>query len=142
MRNERGITLVELLAVLAIVGIITTLVTSVFINGKKASDRTVTNQTLQQEANYILETIRNEYLVLDDATIKLETSPNNLEMNDIVISEGYHYELIEEKINANEVITIIVNEIIIDRNESTPIKLKLTKDNLSYTIDTTLSKLR
>ena len=142
MRNERGITLVELLAVLAILGILITLLTSVFINGKKAADRSITNQTLQQEANYILETIRNEYLQLDDATIKLQTSPNKLEMNDIVISEGYHYEFIEEIINDDEVKTIIVNEIIIDRNESKAIKLNLTKDNLSYTIDTTLSKLR
>ena len=58
MKNERGITLVELLAVLAIGGIIIALLTSVFINGKKASDRGATNQMLQQEANYIMETIR------------------------------------------------------------------------------------
>ena len=61
MNNERGLTLVELLAVLAIFGIIMALVVTVLINGKKASNRNATNQQLQQEANYIMETIRSEY---------------------------------------------------------------------------------
>ena len=142
MRNERGITLVELLAVLAIVGIIMILITSVFINGKKATDRGATNQMLQTEANYILETIRKEYLILEGYDIKLDTSNNKLKMDEMVISEGYSYEFIEEIENGTEVETIILNEININRNESQSIKLTIKKDDLSYTIDTTLSKLR
>lgn len=136
MRNERGLTLVELLAVLAIIGIIMTLLTSVFINGIKASDRGMTNQKLQQEANYIMETIRKEYLELKGDVIELEISPNTLKMNEKVISEGYEYEF---KVEEVEVVCDVA--ICIDRNKSHPIELIITKDNLFYTIDTTLSKL-
>ena len=50
MRNERGLTLVELLAVLAILGTIIALIGTVLINGIKSSERNRTNQQLQQEA--------------------------------------------------------------------------------------------
>ena len=45
MRNERGLTLVELLAVLVIFVIIMALIATVLINGTKVSDRSATNQT-------------------------------------------------------------------------------------------------
>lgn len=77
MRNERGLTLVELLAVLALVAIIMTLIISVFINGAKASERSTTNQRLQQEANYIVESIRNEYLRLEDTVFELYVDQDN-----------------------------------------------------------------
>jgi prepilin-type N-terminal cleavage/methylation domain-containing protein len=137
MKNERGITLVELLAVLAIGGIILTLLTSVFISGKKASDRGVTNQMLQQEANYILENIRKEYLKLEGDDIKLEIIDNTLKMNEKVISQGYSYDFIID--NAEDE---IVYPIIIKRNEPYPLKLTITKANLHYTVNTTLSKLQ
>jgi prepilin-type N-terminal cleavage/methylation domain-containing protein len=137
MKNERGITLVELLAVLAIGGIILVLLTSVFINGKKASDRGVTNQMLQQEANYILETIRKEYLKLEDDDIKLEIIDKTLKMNEKVISQGYSYDFIIDNAEGE-----IVYPIIIKRNKSFPLKLTITKENLHYTVNTTLSKLQ
>jgi prepilin-type N-terminal cleavage/methylation domain-containing protein len=137
MKNERGITLVELLAVLAIGGIILVLLTSVFINGKKASDRSVTNQMLQQEANYILETIRKEYLKLEDDDIKLEIIDKTLKMNEKVISQGYSYDFIIDNAEGE-----IVYPIIIKRNKSFPLKLTITKENLHYTVNTTLSKLQ
>jgi prepilin-type N-terminal cleavage/methylation domain-containing protein len=137
MKNERGITLVELLAVLAIGGIILVLLTSVFINGKKASDRSVTNQMLQQEANYILETIRKEYLKLEDDDIKLEIIDKTLKMNEKVISQGYSYDFIIDNAEGE-----IVYPIIIKRNKSFPLKLTITKANLHYTVNTTLGKLQ
>ena len=59
---------------------------------EKASDRTVTNQTLQQEANFILETIRNEYLILKGDKIELIVVDDTLTMDGKDISNGYSYD--------------------------------------------------
>lgn len=63
MKNEKGITLVELIAVLAIAGIVVALIASVISSGTNASQRTSLNQRLQQEGNIIVEKIRVEYLL-------------------------------------------------------------------------------
>ena len=97
MRNERGLTLVELLAVLAILGIIIALIGTVLINGIKASDRNRTNQQLQQEANYITETIRHQYLEPKEEkiefTIEGEDENQILKIDGNMISEGYRYDI-------------------------------------------------
>jgi type II secretory pathway pseudopilin PulG len=99
MKNEKGITLVELLAVLAIAGIIITLIISVLGSGSSASQRTTSKQQLQQEANYIVEVIRSDYLKIDNSVIelKIEGSGNNqkLRMGTKVISQGFNYKLVE-----------------------------------------------
>lgn len=59
MNNEYGITLVELLAVLAISGIVITLVTSLLVTTFKQKDITQAHVDLRQEANYIVTKIRN-----------------------------------------------------------------------------------
>jgi len=134
MRNERGLTLVELLAVLALVGIIMTLLISIFINGSKASNRIAINQQLQQEANYITEVIQAEYLkrpeeIPDDeykSEIKLTVENEALIMNGKIISEGYIYR------NMTETIT---------RTGSQPFTITIVKDDLEFPVDTRFSKL-
>jgi len=135
MKNERGVTLVELLAVLAIFGVIMLVLGSIFIDGMKASDRNATNQRLQQEANYILESVRKEYLKRpEDVTISeiiLKVEPQNggktLKLNDETISEGFTYEL--------------GTNTILRESSSSHFNLTIKKNGKSYTIDTTLSKL-
>lgn len=136
MSNERGVTLIELLATLAIIGVIMALITSVFINGSKASERNTSNQRLQQEANYIVEVIRKEYLKLesDPVELKINNGDKTLKVNDVLISEGFFYcyenvcndisfEL-KKNVNQNFLMTIKEN------------------DSLYFEIDTTFSKLR
>ena len=93
MKNERGLTLVELLAVLAILGIIMALIGTVLINGIKASNRNATNQQLQQEANYITETIRNQYLkrTSNPIILEIDNHEHSLKMDGTIISQGYTY---------------------------------------------------
>lgn len=142
MRNERGVTLIELVAVLAIVGIILVLISSVFIGGLKASNRSTTNQQLQQEANYITEAIRNEYLKnpeKDRVPIKMELEilGDRLEMDGAVISEGYIYNFGTDE--ATE--SILVLEI--DRSKgSFEFNLGLEKNGQIYEVKTTFSKLK
>lgn len=136
MRNERGLTLVELLAVLALVAIIMTLIISVFINGAKASERSTTNQRLQQEANYIVESIRNEYLRLEDTVFELYVDKDNqsLIMDGRTISAGYEFQFLNDD---NETIETIP----IDRNESVKLEFTIFKGELDYKVKTVFSKL-
>src|SRR5690606_10687981 len=107
-KNENGITLVELLAVLAITGIIVVAIMSVFSTGANSSERTASKQELQQEANLVVEKIRNNYLELvpanegeepaDDGCTLIEqisitksTDNKKLMMDGTVLSEGYEY---------------------------------------------------
>lgn len=135
MRNQKGITLVELLAVLAISGIITVLIASVLSTGSNASKRTATKQQLQQEANYVVEVIRNEYLKLDGPKIeiKIEGAGNlqKIKMGSRVISQGYTYKIISPASG------------VIDPSINSKFQLELSAPGSKpFVIDTTFSKLR
>jgi len=133
MKDERGITLVELLAVLALLGIIMTLIITVFINGTRATERSTTNQRLQQEANYIVEAIRMKYLESKDESFELHIENQSLKMGEATISEGYDYMFF----NDEEKKTIVV-----ERKESVNFELRLKKGKLEYKVKTIFSKLR
>ena len=129
MKNERGLTLVELLAVLALVGILMTLLTTIFLSSIKASDRNIINQKLQQEGNYITEVVRNEYLKSSGNVpeqITFEIVSDKLLMNGNILSEGYSFSEVTSKIT---------------ETNSLEFKLTIEKDGKLYTIDTVFSKL-
>lgn len=130
MNSQRGVTLVELLAVIAILSMLLVLIGSVMINGMETSNRNVTEQQLQQEANYITEVVRNEYLKKNisdaDKTIRFEESDGSLKMNGQVISTGYEYS---------------INNILKDRNPAN-FYLMIEKNGLSYFVETKFSKLK
>lgn len=134
MKNERGLTLVELLAVLTIFGVIMLIFGSILIDGMKASDRNITNQRLQQEANYITEKVREEYLKgpkeVISSEIFLEVKPENggkiLKLNDVTISEGFTYDLETE---------------ILNRDNSADFILTIEKNGKTFKINTKFSKL-
>lgn len=56
--NEKGITLVELLAALALFGVISVLIWNLFFQALNFNDRAVTQNQLQREANLIVNTIQ------------------------------------------------------------------------------------
>lgn len=133
MRNERGITLVELLAALAIVGLLAVSITSVLSAGSAASDRTAINQRLQQEANLIVEKIRHSYLEnippAEEGCSKIKLAVNmdgDLTLDDEVISQGYVYSGLPTELC---------------RTTPSRFYLKLEKEGLDYEINTTFSKL-
>lgn len=139
MKNEKGITLVELIAALAIVGIITVVIASVLMTGTSSADRTTSKQELQQEANYIVEVIRAEYLKKENHEIKIKV--NNTEekliINNKVISQGYNYTIEEPQESEEE------NTFLIDPNENVKFEMVLKKgENKPFPINTTFSKLR
>ena len=168
MKNEKGITLIELLGVLVILGIVLTLIGSIMVNSLKTSDRATTEQRLQQEANYITEKIRSEYLKKPDDpeegkisdSFKLEidndekqltlidNDENKLPLEGIVISEGYLY-CYKEDINDKRVEDMSCdntdesNPIVISRIDNEEFIMTLvSKDQKPYTIKTIFSKLK
>ncbi|MFD1030437.1 prepilin-type N-terminal cleavage/methylation domain-containing protein [Metaplanococcus flavidus] len=139
MKNERGITLVELIAALAIIGIITVVIASVLMTGTSSADRTSSKQQMQQEANYIVEVIRAEYLKKENNEIKIKV--NNAEekliINNKVISQGYKYTIEEPEESDEE------NTFSIDPNENVKFEMVLIDGvNKPFPINTTFSKLR
>lgn len=59
--NQKGITLIELLAVLTILGIIIGVLYSVFINGLNYSTSSKDTVLIQQEANYLLTLLKKQH---------------------------------------------------------------------------------
>lgn len=131
MKNERGLTLVELLAALAIVGIIVAVIISVLSTGASSAERTSSKQKLQQEANYILEAVRKEYLENSDELIILKDGSTFSMIRGTearILSEGYKYELEFDGI--------------IDPAIDEEFHLTVKDGDFEFSIKTTLSKLR
>lgn len=142
MKNEKGITLIELLGVLVILSILLTLAGSILTSSLKTSNRTTTDQRLQQEANYITEKVRNEYLKrVDDAgeSFMLTIENGQLLLDESkVISEGYYYSFCLEEESCEK-----MTETIYRSKTNQPFQLKLTSknDKRTHIIDTEFSKL-
>lgn len=69
MKNERGITLIEGLATLVILSIIGVLIWNVFFQGYKYSQKAVSKNTMQQEANIIITTLTRIHQTSQEYTI-------------------------------------------------------------------------
>ena len=54
MKNQRGITLIELLLTISIISFVGVLIWSVFFQGTEYSNTAITNNQMQQEANIIM----------------------------------------------------------------------------------------
>jgi len=61
MRNQKGITLVELLAVIVIISFLTILIWRIFFQTIDSNSYAVTTQSLQQESNVILSTLQSTH---------------------------------------------------------------------------------
>ena len=95
MKNQRGVSIIETLAVIILLSIISIFLFSTLTSGFKNFDRTSIKQKLQQEGNYITEVVRNEYLKSGTTSIelKVDSTKKELSMNGSTISSGYTYTL-------------------------------------------------
>jgi type II secretory pathway pseudopilin PulG len=138
MNTQKGITLVELLAALALVGMLVILIFSVMTQGMKASERNTTTQRLQQEANLIVEKLRNEHLMGSQQAgytpfIELEIVGDVLKIKgEEILSSGYEYKFLNPENPKN---------MLFDRSSNQKIKMEIKSGDRIYIIDTTFSKL-
>lgn len=131
MKNQRGVSLIETLAVIIILSIVSIFLFSTLTSGFKNFDRTSIKQKLQQEGNYITEVVRNEYLKSGTTSIelKVDSTGKELSMNGSVISSGFTYLLNQAPANTFE------------GNGPLHLALKISEKGQSYEINTTLTKL-
>ena len=158
MRNQKGITLVELLAVIVIIGFLTILIWRIFFQTIDSNSYAVTTQSLQQEANVILSTLQSlhtrdtiELIYIEDNQLYVNTEVNS--RVNVSNRTGITYVLYSTPpvlSNGNPTGTIASNDEIPSTKSSgrvtLPVYLSLSanfKDGKQthYILNTTLSKL-
>lgn len=137
--NERGITLVELLAALALFGVISLLIWNFFFQALSFNEREVTKNQLQQEANLIVNTMqqlhtKNKIKSIKEIDSKISIISINKEGEEIPISfdnKNIKYNLITP------------NDEIINPGNIFSFELTLTSENpiIEVKTKTTFSKL-
>ncbi|TQR14841.1 prepilin-type N-terminal cleavage/methylation domain-containing protein [Psychrobacillus soli] len=132
--NEKGITLVELLAALALFGIISVLIWNFFFHALNFNEREVTKNQLQQEANLIVNTI--QQLHTKSKITSITNANDTLTVNyDVNKHEDFH---------KKNILYILEPSTIIPSKE---FKFKLTlesltNDSVKFQVETTFSKLK
>lgn len=142
MKNQKGLSLIEILAALTILMIISSIIYGVFFNVDKNYKQISQKSNLEQEANIIINTIKNYHQRQN--TYKLSYNPLNgdafigttaanipLERSDLQIFLKAGYPLPED----------FAGEITIDGSIPLAIYLKITtKQGQSYEIDTIIKR--
>ena len=80
LTNEKGVTLLELLATLVIFGLFSTIILAVFFQSFKVNDAELMKNSLQQEANLILSTFHEVHRKSDSYTVIIVTGGDSLEI--------------------------------------------------------------
>ncbi|QII81240.1 prepilin-type N-terminal cleavage/methylation domain-containing protein [Jeotgalibaca arthritidis] len=148
--NEKGITLVELLAALSLFAIVSALVMTVlfnvFLNSKNISD----NAQLRQDANLLVSTLRSHYnqddLEEDEFEVSLENGNilliDGQEVNSSMTSSIDELELKNGE-NSISAVNPAVNQSMIVKADGTPLSIDLTLKNeagQTYNLFTTIEK--
>ena len=139
--NEKGITLVELLAALVLFAIVSALVMTVLFNVFQNSENISDNAQLRQDANLLISTLRSNYNQ-GDFEVGLNDSKSLLiggqEVNSSMTSSIADLELI----NGGNSISAVHDSMIVTA-DGTPLSIDLTLENeagQTYSIFTTIEK--
>lgn len=160
--NQKGITLVELLAAIVIVGFLTILIWRVFFQAIDFNSYAVTEQTLQQEANIILSSLQSAHTKNEIDHIEIDSSKKTLTIvykpatpavpNESFSRSGINYQLyatqpsISKNVVTGSKVDSLSPQLKLDNRVDFPIHLVLSsKDSkgrpIVFLISTTLSKL-
>lgn len=154
IKSERGITLVELLAALALFGVISVLIWNLFFQALNFNDRAVTQNQLQQEANIIVNTIQQlhtKYTITEFTPTPSSLFIKGKKKNESGVVESAEETFKKEQIEYGVTVTIIKpagKAAFQDsfQNPVTEFELSLTltskqDPNIKYKTKTTFSKL-
>lgn len=82
IKNETGITLIEVLAAITILSIVTVIIYNVFSNGLRYSSQAEDTVLIQQEANYLLTLLKKQHEnAANDYTVTVENNHNTVIIN-------------------------------------------------------------
>lgn len=133
LKNERGITLMELLAALIIFMIFGGIIWGFFFQSLKINETEVTKQQLKQEANLIIASIQEAHIKGQSYSIYINDTDTTLTVKDMVFDHPkIRYEIMN---NIPSPIT----------NRTLEIKLRLSStDNpaINYEIQTNFSRIK
>jgi prepilin-type N-terminal cleavage/methylation domain-containing protein len=156
MNNESGLTLIEVLASIAIFSIALILITNVIINSFSYHDKSYDTLKLGQEANLFITKIRTVHEQVDEYTLKYDTTGKlyiNTGDGDRLFGKEdvYRYELSAELVDDNtesisytvENDLVVEDELVVDTSSSVFCKITIVHEetNKSITLETTLSRL-
>jgi len=142
--SERGITLVELLAALALFGVISALIWNLFFQALSFNDRAVTQNQLQQEANLIVNTIQSKHT--KDTITKISISNNILTITykestqDVFDKKNIIYEIEIDDLKRNDPFVNEANPPVLEFELKVILTSKLD-DTVNFETKTTFSKL-
>ncbi len=82
IKNETGLTLIEVLATLTILSIVSVIIYNVFSNGLRYSSQAEDTVLIQQEANYLLTLLKEQHEnAANDYTVTVENNQNTVILN-------------------------------------------------------------
>ncbi|MFD1927278.1 prepilin-type N-terminal cleavage/methylation domain-containing protein [Sporosarcina siberiensis] len=156
-KNEHGVSLVELLAVLALVAMIATLILTTFFIATKYNLTETKKLKMQQEANYIITFILQKHREVEDC-YSLKINDENLFFDycdeskpDKLISNGYEYKLYHPLEPENPLVPQAERDAIEeserfypkeDNLQMTLMLIDLSNDQLKVSIDTTFVRYK
>ncbi|WP_157842679.1 MULTISPECIES: PilW family protein [Bacillus] len=144
VQNNHGLTLIELLATIAIASIVLVLITTLLIATQKQNNMTQTHNAIRQEANFIITNLRNLHDV-EPYTICYHTDKKiylDNSLSSALAHSKYFFEDVVIKQEGN--IIEATNKCIENIDIHVPIEVKFTiKDdyNNAYTIDTVIDRV-
>jgi type II secretory pathway pseudopilin PulG len=144
IKNQVGITLIEVLATLTILSFLMVIVYNVFFNGLNYSSQAKDTVSIQQEANYLLTLLKELHENEDFYTVTVEEDHQTVTINEISVNNPqFLYQVcnLNDPSPCNEQNTIVIEN---PAKESFYVRIVLTSKNnpdLTYEVKTILSRL-
>ena len=144
--NEKGITLVELLAALALFAIVSTLVMTVLFNVFRSGEKLSDNAQLRQDANLLVSTLRSYYgqddFEEDEFSVCLNNSKTLL-IDGQDVSSSITGSIVGLELESGDNSISDANECMVVKTDGTPLSVNLTLENKAeqtYNLFTTIEK--
>lgn len=143
LKNNRGLTLLEVLAVIAIGSIVSILVWSAFNSSVKTYHKTAEHIDLRQEANILIETLSNLHKRKETINIRYDSETKKLYINEDLFNKKNYKIDVFFRGSANEDLFSGSNQITnLQHERLLRLHFHLYDDNGNeYEIQTTISRL-
>lgn len=146
-KNQFGLTLIEVLATVTILSIVTVLIYGVFSTGLHQYSQAKEDVLIQQEANYLLTILKERHENDDSYTITVDESHQKVTINTnkssdtlIIESEKYTYQIVDTENPSNDTNTISIDP----SKDNFHVQIIVTSKknpSVTYEIKTILSRL-